>query len=50
MVIDGCTHVVEGNINEITGNDIDIRHCFGQQSFNTVKGTVNIGHINDSHI
>jgi len=47
MVMDGGMHVVERNIDQIAGDDVNVGHRFGQQLFDAVKSAVNVGNVNN---
>jgi len=49
MIVNGCIHIVKRYINKITGNNINIGHCLGQEQPHALKSPMNISHINNFH-
>jgi hypothetical protein len=49
VVIDGCVHIVKGDVDEVAGNHIDIGNGLGQQGLHALEGAVDIGGIDDTY-
>ncbi len=49
MVTDRRIHVVERDVDQISGNDVDVSHRFIQQSLDPLKGAVDVRCIDQLH-
>ncbi len=50
VVTDGHPHVIEGDVDQIPGNDVDIGDRFAQKGLDLLKGAVDVGHIDQPHV
>ena len=49
VVTDGRAHVVEGNIDQVAGDDVGIGNCLKQQRLDPLEGAVDVGRVDQLH-